>query len=246
MDENPKNDKITDFDEPGSKIGKWLENYWYHYKTQTIIALVAIITLVICTVQMLTKEKYDFYTIYAGPQILAVQDITYIQRGIAAVAEDYNGDGEVKVALNDIVMLSPEELEAAKEDGAVFNGEFLQQTMTEYYQEIFAGDAVICFLSPYMYEIVHQENGFLPLADIFGADNIPDSAYDDCGIVLSKTDFGKSFNGIDDLPENTIVCIRRISTLKNFKGAAKTEKHHAAYVELFRAMVEYQKPGAAE
>ena len=79
----------------------------------------------------------------------------------------------------------------------------------------------------------------MPLSEIFG-DDIPESAYDECGIVLSKTDFGQEYNGVNNLPEDTIICIRRISTLKNFKGADKTEKHHAAYVELFRKIVTYE------
>ncbi|MCI8388576.1 MAG: hypothetical protein HFE63_08950 [Clostridiales bacterium] len=239
MDEKPQNDKVEGFVEADSKFKKWFDNFWYHYKAQTIIAGVAIITAIICSVQMLTKDNFDYYTMYAGPQILAVQDGVYIQRALSAVADDYNGDGDVKVALNDIVMLSPDEVAAAQESGAVFDAQFQQQTKTEFYQQIIAGDAVICFLSPYVYNIVSEESGFLPLAEIFGVDDIPESAYDDCGIVLSKTEFGQTFNGIDDLPPDTILCIRRISTLKHLKGAKKTEKHHAAYVELFRAIVNY-------
>jgi len=239
MNEKPTNDKNVNFREPGFNFSKWFDNFWYHYKVHTIIAIVVIITVAISTVQLLTKENFDFYTMYAGPQVLAVQDIAYIQKGIGEFATDYNGDGQVKVALNDIVMLSSEELVAAQENGAVFNGEFLQKTMTQYYQQIIAGDVVICFLSPYMYEIVHKDGGFMTLAEIYGGD-IPETAYDDCGIILSDTDFGKSFNGIDDLPENTIMCIRKVSTLKTLKGSEKTEEHHAAYVGLFKAMADYK------
>lgn len=239
MDNRPDNEKEQEYLEPGSQFKKKWENYWYHYKTHTIIAVFAIVTVVIMSVQFFTKDKFDYYLLYAGPQIIAVQDLHYIQRSFSEFADDYNGDGEVSVALNDIVMLSPEEMEAAMDDGAVFNGNYQQQMMTEYYQQIVAGDVVICLLSPYMYEIVNQESGFMPLSEIFG-DDIPDSAYDECGIVLSKTDFGQEYNGVNNLPDDTILCIRRISTLKNFKGADKTEKHHAAYVELFRKIVTYE------
>ena len=238
MDNRPDNEKEQEYIEPGSDFKKKWENYWYHYKTHTIIAVFAIVTVVIMSVQFFTKDKFDYYLLYAGPQIIAVQDLHYIQRSFSEFADDYNGDGEVSVALNDIVMLSPEEMEAAKDDGAVFNGNYQQQMMTEYYQQIVAGDVVICLLSPYMYEIVNQESGFMPLTEIFG-DGIPESAYDECGIVLSKTDFGQEYNGVNNLPDDTILCIRRISTLKGLKGADKTEKHHAAYVELFRNIVSY-------
>ncbi|MBQ8510652.1 MAG: hypothetical protein IJ493_12165 [Clostridia bacterium] len=242
---NEIHDKEKEIAEPSlfgrnRDLKKWWENFWYHYKFQTLIGLVLVLTVIICTTQLATKDDYDYYVMYAGPQIMAVQDITYIQRGIAEVAGDYNGDGQSLVCLSDVVMLSPEEQVEAAENGAVFDAGFLRETMTQYYQEILAGDAVICLLSPYMYEIVHEADGFMPLAEIFT--EIPEAAYDDCGIVLSKTEFGQHFMGIKSLPEDTILCIRRISTFKNFKGSGKTEKHYNAYLELFRDIVAFEAP----
>ena len=220
------------------KFAKWFENYWYHYKAQTLIGAVAIFTAVVCTVQMATKDKYDYYTIYAGPQILAVQDLTYIQRAIAEVGTDLNNDGAVKVALKDIVMLSPEERQAAKEEkDAEFNNGFIQTEMNDYYQQIMAGDAAVMFLSPYMYSQAKESGLFMPLSEIF--DEVPESAYDDCGITLSKTEFGVSFNGVDDLPEDTIVCIRRVTSFQNMKGSKKAQKEFQQNLDLFKAIVNY-------
>ncbi len=225
-------------------IGKWFENFWYHYKAQTIIAAVAIFTLVICTVQFVGREVSDYYLMYAGPRVLMLQDITYMEKAVESIGEDVDGNGEVAVAIDDIVMLSPEEQKAAMESGAVLNGEFMQTSLKEYQQQIFGGDAVVCMLSPYMYEMVHSEGGFMPLSEVFS--EIPESAYDDCGIVLSKTQFGKHFTGIKHLPEDTILCVRRISSMAQFKGQKKTEAVHAKSVELFRRMVEFTAPETAE
>lgn len=235
------NEKIPVGGEPQiSDIKKKLENYWYHYKIHTIIGAIALITLIICTVQFIGREKHDFRLLYAGPQVIAVQDLVYMEKAVAEVADDFDGNGEVVIAFDDIVMLSPEEREAAAEAGAVFNGEFLNTSMTEYYQQIVGGDAVVCLLSPYMYGIVNEANGFIPLSEIF--DTIPDAAYDKCGIVLAKTDFGQYFNGIDDLPEDTVLCVRRLSTMAKFKGEEKTRRAHEANVALFKAMVEFVAP----
>ncbi len=221
-------------------FGKWFENFWYHYKAQTIIAAVAIITVIICAVQFIGREVSDYYVMYAGPQVLMLQDITYMEAAISEVGEDVDGNGKVSVALEDIVMLSPEEQKEAQDAGAVLNGQFLQTSMKEYEQQIFGGDAMVCLLSPYMYEIVHSAGGFVPLSEIFG--EIPDSAYDDCSVVLAKTDFGEYFNGINDLPEDTLICVRRLSSMAQFKGIKKTEAAHAANVALFRAIVEFEAP----
>jgi len=228
----------TAVEEKPSKIAAWFDNFWYHYKAPTIIIAALVMIVGICTVQMMTKESYDYCVIYGGPQVLAVQDIAYIERAFQEIADDYNNDGEVHVALNDVVLLSDEEILTAKERGAVFNAQFIQKTRTEFYQQIIAGDAVICLLSPTFYEEIHASGGFMKLSDLF--DEIPDSAYDDCGIILSKTDFGKSFNGIDDLPEDTVMAIRCLSTLSGLKGAKKTEAWQRSYENLFRAIVNYK------
>jgi len=224
-------------------FGTWLENFWYHYKIQTLIALVAAVTVIVSTCQLVTREKYDYYMMYAGPQIVALQDLVYMQRAMEEVADDYDGNGEVNVSIDDIVMLSPEERAAAMENDAVFNPEAIQSTMTEYYQQIVGGDAIICLLSPYMYEMVHESDGFLPLAEIYGEipAEVAAAAYDDCGVKLHETNFGKSFNGIDDLPEDTILCIRRLSSMAKLKGEKKTQALHGASVELFKKLLAYEK-----
>ncbi len=225
-----------------STIGKWFDNFWYHYKFQTIAAAVILFTVIVSSYQLLTREKYDYHMLYAGPQVIAVQDLYYMRDAMEQVADDYDGNGNVAVSIDDIVMLSPEELEEAASNGVSLNMDFLNQSMNEYYQQILGGDDIICMLSLYMYEIVHAENGFLPLSEIF--DEIPQSAYDDYGIILSKTEFGNSFNGIDDLPEDTILCIRRLSTMAKFKGEKKTRAAHEASVELFKKLVTYTSESA--
>ena len=220
------------------KLATWFENFWYHYKAQTLIAVGLIVTAAICTTQIITNDKYDYYMLYAGPQILAVQDLTYIQRAFASVGTDQNGDGEVKIALKDIVMLSPEERAAAAEEkGAEFNAEFIQTEMNDYYQQIMAGDAAVMLLSPYMYEQAKASKLFMPLSEIFG--EIPESAYDETGILLSKTVFGNSFNGVDDLPEDTILCIRRVTSFQNMKNSNQAEKGFAVNLDFFKSIVTY-------
>lgn len=239
-----ENEKLQSSGMSFKDLGKKLDNFWYHYKIQTIIALVLVVTLVICTFQLITREKHDYCILYAGPAVLAVQDLTYMRDAFEDVGADYDGNGEVVVTFDDIVIMSPEEQAAANEEGAFYNPQFAQQSMTEYYQQIFGGDSVICLLSPYMYEIVHEADGFLPLAEVL--DTAPDAAYDECAVVLAKTDFGQYFNGINDLPEDTLICVRRLSSMAKFKGEAKTRKAHEANLELFRAILAFEAPESGD
>ncbi len=238
MDNNQNNKLEAKFD-----FGKWFENFWYHYKIQALIAIVLIVTVVVSSVQLATRKHYDYYFMYAGPAVLALQDLTYIQRALEIVSDDYDGNGAVAVSIDDIVMLSPEEREASSAAGAMFNPDFLRNTMTEYYQQIVGGSAVVCMLSPYMYEMVKESGGFMPLSEIYG--EVPEEVraimYDECGVILSKTEFGQAFNGIDDLPEDTVLCVRRLSTMAIFKGEEKTRALHEASVGVFKNIISYKK-----
>ncbi len=223
-----------------SSVGKWFENFWYHYKIHTIIAAVAIFTLVISMVQLMAKEECDYYLLYAGPTYVAVQDLAFMEVAVEDLADDYDKNGKVAISIEDVVIMSPDEQREAVEAGVVVNGDYMNTTMNSFYQQIIGGDAVICMLSPYMYGIVREADGFLPLSEVFA--EIPDTAYDEYGIILSETDFGKYYNGINDLPKDTILCVRRLSTMAKFKGEKKTKAAHAASVELFKNMVLFEVP----
>ncbi len=238
---NP-NDKQEIYKEPSlsdSRLGSKLENFWYHYKFHTIVAAIVIVFLIITCGQIATRDSYDFHVLYGGPQIMAVQDAVYIRKAFAEFGEDRNGDGTVEVSVNDVTLFSPEEQAAAEAEGAVFSPEYIRQTTNEFTQQIIAGDAVILLLSPYLYDMVNESGGFIPLAELF--DEIPEAAHGECGLVLAKTDFGKSFNGVDDLPPDTVLCIRRPATTK---PGAKAAEHHAFCVEVFKKIAAYTAPAA--
>ena len=69
-----------------------------------------------------------------------------------------------------------------------------------------------------------------------------EGAIDEYGIRLSETDFGKYFPGVNTLPKDTILCMRRISTLSSFISKGTTEKEYENSLKLFRAIVEFTAP----
>ncbi len=234
MSEN--NDKELSFGEP-SGFSKWFDNFWYHYKIYVILAAVAIVTVVICVSQMLGKEKYDYQLLYAGPQVVAVQDAKYIEKAFAEVGSDVDGNGEVSVAFNDVVLLSDEEMAAAKQEGAVFNPEFVRQSRLELSQHVMAGDSFLFILSPYNYEELKKSDAFLTLAELLG--ETPDYAYDDCAIRLSDTAFGTEFQGVNKFPEDTLICVRKVTSVQSLRGSERAEELQQRYIDLFRAIVEH-------
>ena len=48
-------DKIPEGDiKEKSPFLQWLDNYWYHYKMQTIVVLVALFVIIVCVLQTCT------------------------------------------------------------------------------------------------------------------------------------------------------------------------------------------------
>ena len=51
----------------------WLDNFWYHYKWHSLIALFLVFAITVCTLQMCDKESYDIHILYAGNHAFARQ-----------------------------------------------------------------------------------------------------------------------------------------------------------------------------
>ncbi len=235
-----------------TKLYKWLDNFWYHYKWIFLVVMVFAVFIIVSIVQMVGREDVDMYIMYAGPEVITVQNATYIQKVFENLTpDDITGDGKVTVSLRDLAILSKEEMEERNKameeaegsvDG-VANGivvSHMSQNLQTFNQEILGGDSVICLLSPYTYSIVREADGFMPIADILGY--TPDGLYDECGIYLSETEFGRFSEGLYNLPEDTILCIRRLSSMAFLKGTNKTEREHDYCVEKFKAAIEWKKP----
>ena len=83
-------------------------------------------------------------------------------------------------------------------------------------------------------------DGFVPLAEIF--DVVPDSAVDAYGIRLYDTPFAQYFTISHIFPEETIVALRRVTTISQVRGQAKMEKMAAWHRDLFEKIVNFTFP----
>lgn len=232
---------------------KWLDNFWYHYKWHTLIVLFVVIVAGVGIYQVASKGTADVGVLYAGPRLLTLPEKKAIESAVRQLMQDYNGDGETVVEFTSLMFMSDEQIQAAKEQaeqsgGDYFvNRQFMQNELQKFDNLILAGDALICLLDPYLYQRVLDRDGFMPLSDIF--DTPPEGAVDAYGIRLADTKFGQYFDGLQGLPEDTVLCIRRVPTfwkipvLSFFIGnEKKTEQYHSHHVALFRAVVDFEFP----
>jgi hypothetical protein len=227
------------------KVGFW-ENFWYHHKWKTIVTAFVAFVLIVCVAQMSTQDKADVYVMYAGPGFMTANEARSVQDALKQVMTDYNGDGEKGVLIADFNYLNEAQI-AEKEALALEQGVELlfdnygNATVYEQYEmEVIAGESVMYILDPALYENVKKAGGLMPLKEALGEE--PECAVDEYGVRLSETKFARYYSAMDVFPEDSILCLRRVSTMSAFKGKKKTERLHGYHLDLFRQVMAFEFP----
>ncbi len=223
------------------KLGKWLENYWYHYKWQTLIALFLIVVAAVCIGQMVTRTDPDVSVIYGGPCELTANQIHEVDLALSSLLpEDYNRDGERSAELVHFLLMTDDQRKALLEQAAqesrplVINTKNLEQNRTNFTTQIAVGDASICFLDPVWYETVRENNGFVTLESILGFR--PDGALDDYSVRLCDLPFAQYFDAFSVFPDDTVLAFRQKS-ITGGAGSGELYEHAAA---MFRSLMAWR------
>ena len=198
---------------------EWIENYFYHYKWHTVIALVVIFAIVICSLQMCEKTSYDLHVMYAGSEDIRMSakegDISEYQKllsGIKPYVSDANGDGTVNINLLNLYMPSSEEIEEiGKTDNNEANLALIAQNNEIFKQNVQYGKYYVCFLSEHLFKKHTEDEStvrFAPIAD-YAEGNGSVKFANEYGIYLSSLPIYEK-PGFNLLGEDTVVCIRRV------------------------------------
>ena len=226
-----------------------LDNFWYHYKWHSLIALFLIFAITVCTLQMCNKESYDVHVLYSGEYEIErrssdgnIPEYQMFLSSIGRVTKDYDGDGESRVTLKDLFMLSKDEIkqvEASKEYEVNYalineNKQILSDTImySEYY---------VCLLSPDVYEQYKVIDGveiFAPLSP-FVEEGIIVEYYTDSAVLLSSTGFSK-LPGISSLPSDTLICLKNPSVFASHFNEKETAKNYERGSETIKNILNYK------
>lgn len=231
------------------KINKW-ENFWYHNKTKVIIIAVFAFIIGVAVVQYATHANPDVSVIYAGPDYITPNMNQAFCDVLENLADDYDGNGKTYVQLNDLVFMTENQIaafeEAARENGDEGTVDRIsnKQTSERFTYEIFGSEASICILAEEQYEMVKGEGGFLPLKEIF--DEVPEGAIDDYGVRFSETKLCKFYDSAKIFPEDTVIALRRVSTMSALTGKQKAERMHVRSTDLFKKILEFDYPEGYE
>lgn len=227
-----------------NRLTRWFDNYWYYYKWPVIIVAFALIVVLICTVQMCSKETPDVNVVYAGSHSFGQAGPADAAAAFSAVMpSDYNGDGRKEVAVANLLVYSAAEIkekqEAAAADGdsLVVDGNFFAQEQQKFSQLLMSGEYTIVLVADWLYEEYCETGIFLTLAEALG--EAPEVRYDDCAVYLKDTAFGQYFTALQELPEETLICFRRQGSLGTLLNQKRAEQTYLDGLDLFRAVMRF-------
>lgn len=217
---------------PKGKFFTWLDNYWYHYKWHTLIGAFALIVIVVCTLQMCSKEKYDLYVLYAGDTEISeranaggVSPAQTLAQGLRREAGDLDGDGNSAVALQTLFYMTPDQISSfAPEDGYELNLNLLSENAEMLRNQLLMSDYYLLILSREAYE--YHAAALPGVFEDLSARVAQQKRVDGCAVLLSETALS-ALPGFSDLPADTVVCVRALSDVTKKLNKRSAETYHA-------------------
>ena len=229
----------------GYTVKQKLENFWYHYKWHSVVAMFLVIVILVCTLQMCSQVEYDAYILYAGEYAFTRTssdgDIpTYVGTANAfkRVCEDTSGDGEINVSLSDMLyMTDAQYAEYVETHGAEPDSKLLYEDMQRLGNLMVSSDYFVLFISPEVYEEFAYEGDTPRFEKLeqYTKSGVKYEYYSEYAIKLSSLDFYE-LAYINSLPEDTLVCFRRIGVFGNNSGV---KRNYEAGQEVLKKILAY-------
>ena len=212
-----------------------VENFLYHYKWHTVIALFLVFVIVLCSVQTCTRTSFDSYILYAGGKSLrSTEDgeskTTYelIASAMSRFTEDCDKDGNRNTSFIDIYLPSDAEIKELEASERGVNHSLLKENDELFRTYMLSGEYYVCLISESLFKEWtkdEENNPFAPIkaylptnAEI--AEEKDDNGYllaSEYGVYLKSTPAGDN-PGFKHLPDDTVVCMRKYS---KFSGSGK-------------------------
>ena len=243
MPDQPKQDQYLET--PKTLKQRW-ENFWYHYKWHSIVALFLVAVILICTLQTCARKDPDFVMLYAGPHTISANKAAEICQSMQTIAgqNQENKEETPPLFLLKHYYIQTKSTTDGENQAAGYSGENLE----EFDQEILTGQAILLFLSPFLYARVSEDKGAIVGLDACLPSQNDGEAHsiafvDDThrGIKLSSLPL-YSMPGFSELPEDTILCLRSAVSLGSIFKRDEAEAKFVEYQALLKEMLVYVPP----
>ena len=198
----------------------WLDNFWYHYKWVTLVAVFFVIVISVCIIQSCSQEPTDILVTYAGPAYLKQEQKVNIEKILSInIPDEITKDDSAKAGLSSYYILSKQQIEHEQKQTEVDeNGEsykvyvdthFITQEMEAFESQLMTGSGSVLLIDRSIYDSLVGENGnserLVPLTDTLGKK--PEGAIGDFGIRLGDTEIYRSNMQLQCLPADTVLCL---------------------------------------
>ena len=226
-----------------SRFAKWFENFWYHYKWQTIGIAAAVIVLLVCVLQTCSRKEEDLTLTYAGPCVLSVSELEQLSSVMDSIMPyDGDGNGENHTAWMVYEIYSKEQILAiesqkdASGDSKYVDRNYNTDQYQTYNSYLKTGETSVYFLDPWLFAELRDAERLVPLQEALGT--MPESAFDEYGVRLGDTELYERYKVMQLLPADTVVCL----SYPNWKGSRNSDEEVYKFdCEMFRAIVTYSR-----
>ena len=219
------------------KLAKKAENYWYHYKWQTIAAVFVLFVVLVTTLQTCGTDREDLTVVYAGPVQLSLEEAEEIKKVLSSMlSEDINGDGKKISSLTAYRILSEEQILAARAGGDSINAGNNAENRRIYDAYLLTGDVSVCFVDPWLYESLRAADRLEDISSFEGFSS--DGTIGNTGMRLGDTEIYKYYGALKVLPEDTVICLLR----SNFVGKSRNQDVYKAERNFFAGLLSFRDP----
>lgn len=80
------------------------QNFWYYYKWWILSGIAILIIISVCVWQMVTTVEPDYLCVLVTRDVLNDADVTSMELDMQKVAEDLNGDGKIKIQVENLAL----------------------------------------------------------------------------------------------------------------------------------------------
>ncbi len=191
-----------------SKFLRWLDNFWFHYKWQTIAVLLVVVLLAVTLPQCGKSEGNGITVTFAGGYVMTNEEQSGLKSVLGAA------DGDLRVTMGQYSILTEEEIVANNTYTDPQTGEekldtvgrnldrgYNQDRIRTLQSYLMTGDCGIWIVSPYVYEnwfegkIQIAENrrlGDLPIFEEYGVTQFMVKACGDYRVILTRSVMGET------------------------------------------------------
>ena len=148
---------------PQSERGKKIDNYIYHYKWHTIIAVIGLFLIIFFVRDTVFRPKPDLTVVVATSRFMAQSENDALQSALERIAGDFNGDGKILVNLDSInlpIASMMDSVGETAEDDALYDfgtgndPEMMQASMMKLMAVISAASDPLYLLDDDLYEYI--------------------------------------------------------------------------------------------